>query len=702
MAVNQIQTEVSVPAHMKYFQDSYLESFNFLQARKRRQVRQLVLLNNLQRGDQNIASTLLLTLFNRLLSSLYDDKLQVKFLPSQGIEQEQLTAYNKLAQSDYLEMNKAKIDYDLTWDTLFFGRGYLETYKFNLKRKIMEPCVINPLMFGYDPYFEDVQEWRYYWKWITKSKTEIKRLIKNGTIINITKPEELTSGIDEYLWDYKSLRDKAKKATEPAADSMGGDVFQILEFYGYDENGNKHCYWIDRSFSKVIYDEKLDFEDLDYGKGPKGSKWPIVVKEAMREPHSSVTFSIADLLEDKHRAKSVLLNLAYIAAKDRANPTYLYNPDKVTDITQFFSRQIDQHIPVNDVTGAVVPLNTEDPMSAGLIQFISMLQQEANAPIGTGVTLQPQKNKTSNTATEAAIDQQLNDMAQSLQSKIMQFGESEFWSMWFHRYAKYGPIFKEKMANIVGVRGIDTQMIDMKLFNTDYPPGVLIYSAKEAEYKELVLRQDLMQIYPQLAQTLDHDGFRNFNRHVFFQKFLQDPSMVDVILPKTLDEIKAEGENVQLKDDKYVEIAPNDNHTTHIYTHMMLQPKTWALWFHLDAHEKALAEQNMQAAAAGITPNLPQGNRMTRISENIDFKDLPPDAQAQMLALNGIHVQPGSAGSVAPVSNGQPTAGAPANTSGQPQLKAATINGNKEKSSPIAAATPLKSAINPQANLTNK
>lgn len=573
-----------------------MESFNFLQARKRRQVRQLVLLNNLQRGDQNIASTLLLTLFNRVLSSLYDDKLQVKFLPSQGILQEQLDSYNVLAQSDYLEMDKAKLDYDWCWDALGFGQGFCETLKFNKKRKIIEPCVINPLVFGYDPYFEEVQEWRYYWKWITKSKHEIQRLINNGTITGITKPEEIPSGVDEYLWNYKLLRDRAKKAIEPASNSMGGDIFQILEFYGYDEDGNKQCQWLDKSMSKVLYTEKLDLGDLDYGDGDKGSKWPIVMKQAFREPHSSVTFGLFDLLEDKHRAKSVLLNLAFIAAKDRANPLYWYN-DNVTDVTQFMSRQVDQHIKLEaGATGdtSVGPINTEDPMSPGLIQFISMLTQEANEPIGTGITLQPQKNKTSNTATEAAITQQLNDMAQSLLSKILQFGEAEFWSHWFHRYAKYGPELKEKMANIVGVKGVSSQIIDMKDFNTDFPPGIMIYSAKEAEYKELVLRRDLMELYPQLVQTLDPDGLRNFNKHVFFPKFLPDPSLIDIMLPDTIDEIKANEENEQLKKDEYVAIAETDNHTNHIYTHNMVQPKTWATWFHLQEHEKALAEQKQQ------------------------------------------------------------------------------------------------------------
>ena len=592
--------ETSIPRELKYAQDCYEESRNFLETWKQRKVKQLVLLNNLQRGDQNIASTLLLTLFNRVLSSLYDDKIQVKFLPSQGIRQEQLNSYNVLAQSDYLEMGKTKIDYDWCWDTLFFNRGYCETLKFNKRQKIMEPCIINPLVFGYDPYFEDVQDWRYYWKWLTKSKVEIKRLIKNGTIDGIKDCDEIMSGVDEYLWNYKTLRDQAKKAVEPSADSMGGDIYQILEFYCYDEDGDKCVYWLDRSFSKVLWHEKLDFEDLDYGddSNERGSKWPIVVKECFREPHSSINFGIADLLEDKHRAKSVLLNLAFIAAKDKANPIYMYNPDKVKDITQLFSRQINQHIPVEDITAAVAPLNTQEPLTPELTNFISMLQQEANAPIGTGVVLQPQKNKTSNTATEAAIDQQLNDMAQSLQSKILQFGESEFWSHWFHRYAKYGPELKEKMANIVGVKGINSQIVDMKDFNTDYPPGVLVFSAKEAEYKELVLRRDLMQLYPALMQSLDPDGLRNFNKHVFFPKFLQDPSLIDVMLPKTIDELKAETENEQLAKNELVEALPTDNHTTHIYTHQMLQPKTWAVWFHIEMHQRMLAEQKAQEMQA--------------------------------------------------------------------------------------------------------
>lgn len=577
-------------------QTLYQESFEFLQARKKRQASQLVLLSNLRRGDQNIAATLMLTLFDRVMASVYDDKMQVKFLPSQGITQEQINAYNLLAQSDYQEMGKAKLDYDWCWDTLFFGRGYMETVRFDKKKKIMQPHVINPLNFGYDPYFENPQDWRYYWKWITKSRNELKKLQKAGAIKQDVRLEGLATGVDPYLWDYKVKRDQAREGIAPPMEPANADVYQLLEFYGFSEDGKKCVYWVDKNFSDILYEKELDLKDGEETIMPDGksvtldSKWPIVVKEAYRVPHSSIPISVADLLEDKHRAKSVLLNLAYIAAKDQANPIYGYNPDKVRDVAQFFQRQINQHIPMDDETAAW-PLNKAATMSPELQAFIQYLDAEAEEPMGAGKPMSTVGGSTEQTATQASLDQQLNDMAQSLQSKVLKFGEQDFWSSWFHRYALHADELKEKTANIIGVKGVDSQIIDLTTFRADFPPGVMVYSAKEAEYKNLVKRRDWMQLYPMMAQSMDPEGFRNWNKHIFMPLMVEDPATIDVMYPKTMDEMKAESENEQMQAGEFPEVQETDDHTTHIYTHMMVMPKTWELWFHIDWHQKLLAEQ---------------------------------------------------------------------------------------------------------------
>ncbi len=349
------------------------------------------------------------------------------------------------------------------------------------------------------------------------------------------------------------------------------------------------------------------------------SKWPIVVKESFRIPHQSIPVSVADLLEDKHRAKAVLLNLAFIAAKDTANPVYGYNPDKVRDVTQLMQRQVSQHIPADDET-AIWPLNKASAMTPDLQAFMEYLDREAEEPMGAGKPMNPTGSKSQGTATQAAIDQQLNDVATSLQSKVLQFGETDFWSAWFHRYAKNAGALKEKTANIVGVKGVKTMLIDLKSFNAKYPPGVMVYSAKEAEYKNLVKRRDWMQLYPNLMQSMDPDSFRNWNKHVFMPLMIEDPATIDVMFPKTIDEIKAEDENEELAKDVMVKVAETDDDTTHIYTHMMIPNKTWAALLHIDWHEKMLADKKKQQmdaekaqmqATMGSSQGQPQGqNKM--------------------------------------------------------------------------------------------
>jgi hypothetical protein len=191
------------------------------------------------------------------------------------------------------------------------------------------------------------------------------------------------------------------------------------------------------------------------------------------------------------------------------------------------------------------------------------------------------------------------------------------------------------MANIVGVKGVKSELIDLKAFNTKFPPGIMVYSAKEAEYKELVLRRDLMELYPALAQTLDADGMRNFNKHVFFPKFLQDPSLIDIMLPKTLDELRAEDENTELKADKMPDVLETDEHTTHIYTHQMVTPKTWATWMHIAWHEELLAKQKAQEQQqAMMGPQMGQGQPQTGQPPNkvkVGAERKNPQAQASPL-----------------------------------------------------------------------
>ena len=101
------------------------------------------------------------------------------------------------------------INYDWTWDACFFGEGFVETIRFDKREKLMKPMVVNPLFLCHDPSFLiSRKEWRYYSKWRTFSKYELKRLQDKG---KVTKSEfditRISPGLEVEIWDYKNRRD---------------------------------------------------------------------------------------------------------------------------------------------------------------------------------------------------------------------------------------------------------------------------------------------------------------------------------------------------------------------------------------------------------------------------------------------------------------------------------------------------------------
>jgi hypothetical protein len=138
------------------------------------------------------------------------------------------------------------------------------------------------------------------------------------------------------------------------------------------------------------------------------------------------------------------------------------------------------------------------------------------------------------------------------------------------------------------------EKINLGDIKTKYPPGVQVFSAKEAEYKELVERRDLMELFPAFQQTLSPDGLRNFQKYVFFPKFQSlDPKTIDILLPDTIDEIQAAQENERIAENELPDVLPTDNHEQHLAIHYQAKD-SWAKWIHIEWHKELLSQQRQQ------------------------------------------------------------------------------------------------------------
>lgn len=603
---NAPKTYQSTDKTVHQIQDEYEEGQNFLRPKKQRWVKQLVLMNNLRRGEQNIASTSLFSYFYRVIANLYDDHPGADFIGSEDSDYKAMEALKKLWINDYEEMDMPLLDYDWLWDAGFFGEGYLETLRFSKERKLLLPNVLNPLTFSHDPKFSDCQKWRFYDKWILRSGHEITQMIKAGLITGIDRVKEIEPGLESEIWDYTVKREQAKDVS-PVSEAgsvdlaMPNNVYQILEHFTYDKDGKKVIQWTDKGFTKCLRTIPIDFQDGEtIGDGQtaiKTSRWPIVTRKLFREPHSTVAVSIPDLMEDKHRAKNVLLNLMYMAAKDEANPLYVYQEGALVDEDSLLQRQVLQHLQIKSgtpVSEAISPLNTKSALTGSLLNFMTLLSQESSDPIGTA--MQAPKAGGKKSATEAAALQQIAELSSSLQQKIIGFSTREFVSHWYHRYIlpKNIEAGDKKMISISTVSGVTFEQIELDHIKTKYPPRVRILSSKEAEFKQMVKKREAMQFQPAVMKVMNPKSQLNFMKYWFLPMFIPDSSTVEMILPNSLDEIKARQENEMLAQGTLPDISPDDDDEVHMYLHLQAK-KSPNMWAHFFTHETQMAEKKKKA-----------------------------------------------------------------------------------------------------------
>ncbi len=586
------------------------EGRSFLETKKQEWVQNLILLNNLQRPDETIGSTMLFSYLQRVHSNLYESKLPIKFEPNEDGEMSNVESLNKLVRADFQEMNMSMIEYDWLWDACFFGRGYVETINFNKKRKLLEPVVINPLMLIYDPLFSNPQDWRYYGKWKSISGARLTYLIKLGVITGIKDVSEIVPGMDEQVWQYKVQRENALNTDPQGPDSpapglkTGNNIYQIYEHLTIFD-GKKTVVWTDKTMNKMLREEALDLnDDIDHPipdtKDKYESKWPIVPREIFREPHSSVPISVVDLIQDKQRAKSVILNLAYIAAKDEVTPLFVYKEDDLTQPSQLLQRQIMQHISIEkdgDVNNTIAPLKKNSALSNSVLSFLNILGNEAADPIGT-TQISPPVSKGKKSATGDALMQMVADLTASLQTKIIGASTKEFYIHWYQRYVNNAKDGDFKMISVTNSQFTTFETINLTELRTELPPKAIVFSAREAEFKESVERREMAQQMGVLQGVLSPEEFRNFLKYLWFPKFQTfDKESTDLILPKTQDEIKAEQENLMLAEGELPPISEGDNHEVHLFIHSRVK-NTAAKWAHYYAHQKLLAEQKKAQAAA--------------------------------------------------------------------------------------------------------
>jgi len=273
--------------------------------------------NNQKRDKEKIGDPLLFTVFQTLLASLYDDRLNVGFGPREQGDEGTAENLALAAEFDYDEMKKNLVDFEWDWDTMFFGNGMLLNLEFDRKKmcpkpQIMDPCTTlrDPRAVSFNGDANGNNACRFFGREIALTSYEME---SNPEYFNL---EELKTGreLKSLLIKAKQKRRKAQGLSEinDKEDQLKKNAeYDLVEWFTHI-NGEKFIVTLGNSMTKLVRLTKLEKKT-----------WPAINRKLFPMAHDWDGVSVPDLIEDKQRARAIFQNLGRISAKAAVEPMYL-------------------------------------------------------------------------------------------------------------------------------------------------------------------------------------------------------------------------------------------------------------------------------------------------------------------------------------------------------------------------------------------
>jgi len=557
--------------------------------------KRLQLYNNQKRDKEAVGDTTLFSVFQTILAALYEDRLAASFSPREIGDDEVAENLDLVADYDYDLMEKDEVDYEWDFEAAFFGRGLLCVSDFDTDTLTPSPYVWHRMTVVRDPEAGSVNgdrngrgSSRYIYRELRLTKDDM-RLANEGDGEDIyfnfedLKPDsknDTKSPLDTYMRETaeaSGLGDVAKYS------NTEGDNATIRVREGFTRHKGKLCFvTIADNGGRVIRYEELDRTTI-----------PIVDRVLFPIPNSFDSVSIPDLVEDKQRARAVALNLSLKTVKAGLHPMYLFDKTKIDERTDF-NFEFNKFIPTKgNPTGAVVPMQ-QHRVAADVSYIMDTLDTGAQRATGTPDIKQGSRPDQASTATRDALVAQGSDSRYGLAARIFGWSERRFWQEYYNHLKDYmGDSVDQKVVRVVGALGATWRPFGRKdlIVPEGHPdPDIKIESKAVADARR-VNEAQLFRDYLKLAAADPTAQIRSGMRH--YGKLIgMKTDLVEQIYPPTIDELRAEEENMMIMEDRKAIVLPEDDHYLHMQIHNKLPDGKYKT-AHINAHKKAMIMQKM-------------------------------------------------------------------------------------------------------------
>jgi len=614
---------------LKQFEAEYVLGHDHQKEELKENLSRLKLYNNQKKDKKRVADTSLFSIMQTMLAALYVNALSVVFDGNDDGDGGTAENLNNMAKYDYKVMMKHILDYYLIWDTCFLGYGLIEMEEFDRDKMLPVPNNIDGMTFIRDPkaispngVLNGSGAMRFGGYPIDIKKTDLNPDNGYFDYDGITIEEE----IDSLMKDAQDARDQAEgyqtlRNKNISSKDMGDNVIYPAFKWFTHHKGNKIKMIVANNRQRII-----KYEVIGKSSDPK-VKFPIIKRDLFPNSKSWSGTSIPDLVEDKQRQKSVMLNLALDSVKSATYPAMVYAENRIKNKADLKRIKFNKLIGVKgeaDIRGAVAPLAKDMPRMDLINYILDALDGSAQIATGSPEMQQGQLSGKSRTLGELNLVQSNVTKRHTLAGRIFGWSEHAFWEMWYELYKKH---FKsgidEKMIRITGAYGNRWRKLTKENMTYLQDPDITIEDNDTNESRN-ARERILMTNYGNVIINDPEANQRYFRKNILGKLNGLDHEQLERLYPPSVDELLALEENEKLSNNDLVPVGENDNHEIHIEQHMRAA-QTNALDSHVKAH------RTMQRIKKNQPDIFPQENPIEGLGEEV-----PQAGQRSLSAQNAV------------------------------------------------------------------
>jgi hypothetical protein len=315
------------------------------------------------------------------------------------------------------------------------------------------------------------------------------------------------------------------------------------------------------------------------------NRWPIIDRTIYPMAHDWDGVSIPDLVEDKQRARAVLINLGLKSAKSEVMPQYLFDQTRIKNKNDLNWRH-DKFIGVDGSVDNALQALQKSTVHSSVNVIMDILDQAAQRATATPEIQQGVQPSKQRTLGELELVSSKVDTRYSMSAKVYGWSEAAFWRQWYRQYKiHFKDKIDEKIVRIQGPLAPIWRSFDRENIISQVDPDVKIESKVISEGKRM-RDQQAFGNFATIAIQNPENNRRAIEKH-WAKLNNMTKEQVTMMFPLTVDEMQAEDENELLNQGKMPKVGVRDDHTTHIEIHAKAKqnPQSMA---HIRAHKRLM------------------------------------------------------------------------------------------------------------------